>query len=286
MRIKKIKVFTLLACILGLTIGSYQLYMYFMAEAFYVKKFRSTHDIQLKKYDPSDPLNLAGFETLHISGSNRPVFEDLKQRLPEVKGKTYIVDLTGGEQLYYRGIYPNEFLGRTHKDQRHFNSKVRRFLVNGFSEFKAEDFVTEEVLAKQYGFEYVKLFNERGLTPRGKMIDDIIKLVESINPEDWLHFHCSAGRGRTTVAMVFVDILKNGRTVPLRDIVRRHHLFGGEDLFDTEVWANGTYTVEKLSRRKQRIMDFYQYVNDPEGYGKRGWVEWCHYRNNDAINDG
>jgi hypothetical protein len=274
-------------CILMLTVagiigGGYGTYRHFMSEAFSVQRFRSTHDIKIKDKD----VDLTGLETLNVSGSNRPVFADLKERLKHVKGKIYVVDLTGGEQTFFKGKYPIEFLGRRVEDQRHFVFKVRRFLVNGFSEFKPEDFVSEAEMAKNHGFEYIQLYNERGLTPRGKMLDDIVKIVESIGPDDHIHFHCSAGRGRTTVAMVVVDILKNGRRVPLDHIIRRAHLMGGENLYDTEVWANGTYTLEKLTSRKQRIIDFYKYVNDPEGYGKRSWVDWCHLNNKDGLNDG
>lgn len=266
-----------------IAIASYGTYVHVMSEGFHVQRYRSTHEIKIAK---EEDVDLTGLEDLHISGSNRPVFADLQEKFKHVKGKVYIVDLTGGEQTYYKGKYPLEFLGRTQKDQRHFINKLRRFLVNGFSPLNQQDFVSEGDLAKQYGFEYIQLFNERGLTPRGKMIDDLIKIIQSVGPDDWIHFHCSAGRGRTTVAMVLVDILKNGKKMPLDPIVRRAYLMGGENLFNTDVWANGTYTIEKLTSRKQRIIDLYRYTNDPEGYGKRTWQDWCHFVGQDQVNDG
>ncbi len=260
----------------------YGAYSYILADAFRVKRFRSTHNITISK---EEDVNLAGLEDLRISGSNRPVFSDLKDKLKHVKGKIYLVDLTGGEQIYYKGIYPLEFLGRSERNQKHFINKLRRFLVNGFAPFKEEDFVSESVLAHQHGFEYIQLYNHRGYTPEDQLVDKIIKIINSVEPDDWIHFHCSAGRGRTTMAMVLTDIIKNGKKVPVDHIVRRAHLMGGENLFNTEVWANGTYTKETLERRKHRIIEFHEYVNDPEGYGKRDWVEWCHLNNKGDVGD-
>ena len=48
------------------------------------------------------------------------------------------------------------------------------------------------------------------------------------------------------------------KTVSLEDIVQRQHLLGSEDLLDTTVWRNGTYTQEQLEKRKRFIEKFYE----------------------------
>jgi hypothetical protein len=256
----------------GLGIGT-KTYLKYMSEAIWVKHYRSTQSPKTEQYPF---LNLTGLQDLRISGSNRPIFSDIKNKLNQVKGKIYIVDLTGGAQPYLHGKYPLDFLGFSAKKPNKPELRIRRFLVNGWSDFDPSKFVSEEVVAKQHGFEYRKFFNDRGITPSAQVVDDLIKLIESVEPDDWIHFHCLGGNSRTTMAMALVDILKNGKKIPLEDIIQRQFLMGGINLFDTTVWQKGSsYTAERLNARKKLMENLYIYVNDPEGYGKQRWSEWC-----------
>lgn len=85
-------------------------------------------------------------------------------------------------------------------------------------------------------------------------------------PKDaWLHFHCRGGRDRTTITMTIIDILQNGKNVSLENIVKRQNLLGGINLFDVKLWVRGTYSEDKLVKRKTFIESVYSYVNDPGG---------------------
>ncbi len=271
---KNLKYILLSILILGLSLGG--VWAWVMWDGVSLSYFRTCKDSVSQSLKG---VNLQGLSDLPVSGSNRIIFDDLKSKLKDVKGRIYIVDLTGGGQTYYKGIYPIDFFGLDSKHPELLKYQLRRWWVMGSQGSKPEDFIEEEHVVKSQGFEYINLYQRRRDTPAGDMVDRLISLVQNLPEGSWLHLHCRGGKGRTTSLMVMIDILKNGRQVPLEDIVKRHHLLGGINLFDTKVWKNGTYTKDQLIRRKQFIEDFYKYVNDPQGYGRQSWVQWCETNN-------
>ncbi len=69
--------------------------------------------------------------------------------------------------------------------------------------------------------------------------------------------------------MTLADILKNGRRVPLEEIVRRQHLLGGIDLF--QIPAPDGWKTEEAEARREFIRNFYRYVRS----GTRlSWSDW------------
>ncbi len=261
----------ILSLILVALAGSYYLVM---KDGIWVKHFRTTETVNIDKMKNVD---LTGIDRLRISGSNLIIFSDLKKKLSHIKGPIYILDLTGNGHMYYKG-YPTNFFGLK-KQRPGITYRLRQFLVNGFKPFDESLMRNEQEEAIQNGFLHKFLFLERRGVPTPEMVDQFISFVKELPKDAWVHLHCLAGKGRTTSVMVMMDILKNGRQVKLEDIVKRHHIMGGVDLFDTTVWDNGTYNEGQLLRRKEFIVNFYTYVNDPHGYGIHSWTEWCEKKN-------
>lgn len=280
---KKLKYGLLSVVLIAASAFSIKSYYSVMGEALKMQKFRSSHDpksVMDHKVKFDTPFNAEGIKDMHASGSNRPLFADLRKRLSHVKGKIYVVDLTGGSQPYLYGKYPEDSLGYTDRRKDKFDHKLRRFIIfGGFTPADPKEYVSEEVAAHNNGFEYVKFFNTRGKPPTSDIIDSIVHLVETMGEDDWLHFHCLGGKGRTTVALTLVDILKNGKKLPLETIVDRQHRMGGVNLYDLTVWKRSSYTVEGLTNRKMLIVNFYNYVNATDGYGKTSWSEWAKRHN-------
>lgn len=254
---------------LGFTVlaGSYYL---LMKDSIWLKHYRSTESIAI---DKKTNVDVTGLDNLRISGSNLIIFSDLKRKLSHISGPIYILDLTGNGHTYYKG-YPTNFLGLK-KDHPGITFRLRQLMVNGFRPFDKSDMQKEQDVAIQNGFLHKFLHLERRGVPTPEMVDQLIGFIQELPKDGWIHLHCLAGKGRTTSVMVMVDILKNGRQVKLEDIVQRHHLMGGVDLFDTVVWDNGTYSQDQLTKRKEFIENFYSFVNDPDGYGIHSWMEWC-----------
>jgi hypothetical protein len=193
----------------------------------------------------------------------------------------YIFDLQLEPHRFLAGLpehwygYPrSETFPQDLKDVK-FKHLLRRLIYTGKLVNSEKEAQTEKDVVESLGFHYIQTNQTRHRVPEAEQVDMFIKTIQELPNNAWVHFHCSAGQGRTSVAMVCYDILKNGKTVSLEDIVKRQHVLGSEDLFDTVVWKNGTYSKEMLENRKNFIVQFYRYVNDPKGLGVALWSAWC-----------
>lgn len=235
-----------------------------------------------------------GLAELHVSGSDRITQSSLQKALTDTAQPVYVFDLQEEPHCFIQGLpthwYGYKFntlcagLPQTGKRIK-IKHALRRLLQTGKLMHTPQDTQTEKEIIEQLGYHYCGTNQTRHRIPQNEQVDQFIETLNAIPAGSWIHFHCSAGRGRTTVAMVMYDILLNGKEVPLKDIIERHHLLGSENLFDTAVWANGTYTKEMLENRKNFIIKFYQYVNDPQGLGIASWKEWAktHNANTNAM---
>ncbi len=192
----------------------------------------------------------------------------------------YIFDLLGEEHYYIQGL-PERWYGYVYSTKvgevghkRSIRKKLHSLFYTGKLHHTPNEAQTEQELVKELGFNYLGSSQERHQVPTPEQVDSFIQAITELPNNSWVHFHCSAGKGRTTIAMVMFDIIKNGKNVALEDIVQRHQLLGSENLLDTKVWRNGSYTKEMLENRKRFILAFYQYVNDPEGLGVTSWENW------------
>ena len=138
------------------------------------------------------------------------------------------------------------------------------FVVNANSIFN------ENELASKYEIQYVRLPVTDHVKPDDEMVDRFLKLIENDCQESWIHFHCSAGRGRATTFMCLYDILKNGKDVSFHDILMRQSLIGGKCLLkfpSPTAWKYG-FAVE----RTEFLKEFYQFINERSQH--ESWSDW------------
>ena len=134
---------------------------------------------------------------------------------------------------------------------------------------------SEEEEVKKHGFQYKKVNIGGAFISSDKDIDEIIAFYDSKPPKSWYHFHCLNGKGRTSLLLVMLDIIKNAPRVSLEDIVKRQRFLGSEDLFDVEVWKGGSYSKNRLEQRKKFVEKFYQFVSQRKNAGGiQLWSEW------------
>jgi hypothetical protein len=227
-----------------------------------------------------NPPSRFGLDNLHVSGSSRITQSSLKNTFSAITHPVYIFDLQIEPHYFIQGL-PEHWYGYQRSEEIKQSLKglkikyvLRRLLKTKKLTHTKMDIQTEKDVVENSNFHYIGITQTRHRIPLKENVDHIIKILQTLPPNAWVHFHCSAGQGRTTIAMVMYDILKNGKKVPLADIVQRAFLQGSEDLFDTTVWKNGTYTKEMLENRKSFIVNFYRYVTDPKGLGIQSWKEW------------
>jgi hypothetical protein len=257
---------TLIFTGIGLFVG---LLLFLFGDAFINRNFRTMQD----KISATEKVDLRGLREIKASGGAAVHFADLKRRLSHIKEKKLIVDGMTEFHGYLMGI-PTTFLAYQARHRLNWKYKVRRFLLTGTQGICTAQVMPEKETTVRNGFYYVNLNAGSRFIPTHEKIDEIVQILENLDNDTWAHFHCHHGKGRTSMMLVMLDILRNAPTVSLQDIVKRQHLLGSENLLDTTVWARGTYTQEQLNDRRDFITQFYDFVCQRKAGGFQHWSEW------------
>lgn len=136
---------------------------------------------------------------------------------------------------------------------------------------EAQEIKTERQLVLAEGLDYYRLPVLDHARPQDEAVDRFIRLIRQLPSDVWLHIHCAAGAGRSTLFMAMYDILKNAKQVSLEDILFRQFLIGGKNflfLSEKEEWK-----VPLLLESVEFLQNFYQYCrerNDEE----ESWSSW------------
>lgn len=118
---------------------------------------------------------------------------------------------------------------------------------------------TEEELVTGSGARYYRIAAADLQPPDAEDVDRFIQLYRTLGPEDWLHFHCCAGNGRTTTFMTLYDMMRNYGKVSAADIIARQHFIGGIDLTDLNRKPG---KVEWSQQRLDAVNRFYRYCQE------------------------
>ena len=232
-------------------------------------KFRTTQD----KISATESVDLTGLDKLSASGGPIMNFVTLKKKLGFVTKPIIIVDGMKEHHGYIKDI-PITFFGyhRKKPDLRYF---FRRLFFTGTIQPQTAWIVQESEVAQKYGFGYANIkIDSKCVTPDVK-VDEFVAYFDQAPENVWFHFHCRHGKGRTSIALVMFDIMKNAPEVALEDIVRRQYLLGSVNLSDTEQWRkNSTYPSKALERRKKFIQEFYAFICQRKAGGMQVWSDW------------
>ncbi len=140
---------------------------------------------------------------------------------------------------------------------------------------KVTDVQTEEEACRERGVGYLRLNLLDHAFPGDQNIDRFISFANTLPNDTWLHFHCKAGKGRTTLLMALYDMMKNPQ-ISFHDIIYRQYMLGGEFIMypgnepDEQEWK-----IPLCQEKIEMIPLLYQYVkeNYQTGY-KMKWSEW------------
>ncbi len=236
-------------------------------------KFRTMQD----NISPHEKVDLRGLKEILASGGPIVNFPELKSKLHHVEHKIIVVDAI----RQYHGYMdfpllkevPTTFFAyeRRDPDLRHL---FRRLIFTGTIQIRPELVSPEKKLAEKYGFDYKNIkIDSRILTPDAS-VDAFVAYFDKLPTDVWVHFHCRLGKGRTSMMLVMADIMRNAPTVALEDIVKRQHLLGSENLFNTVARNGGTYFSSTLKRRKKFIEEFYTFICQRKAGKIQQWSEW------------
>ncbi len=236
------------------------------------------------------PRNFRVMEDLNISGSGQPSLTGLAMLYNEIRrkyyfdGNIYIVDLReeshgfairNGWEGFPVSYYENKNLANFFTPRNQIESieielltdmigRQFDFLPLGNEDKKlfkpvnvlVENVMTEHQKADELGFIYVRFPVTDMFFPEPAIVDQFINFVSSLRENDWVHFHCQAGHGRTTTFMVMYEILKNPEK-SLGEICARYDTNLIEHKVDN---GDHDYYVEAHNSRAEQLIDFFFYV--------------------------
>lgn len=231
--------------------------------------FRTMQD----KIEASESVDLTGLREISASGGPMPDFPTLKNQLGFVKQPIIIIDGMKEHHGYIKDL-PITFFGyyRKKPDLRHY---LRRLFFTGTFQEKPEQILHEREIAKHYGFGYQNVKIDSKLATPDAAVDEFVAYFDQAPQNAWFHFHCRHGKGRTSIALVMLDIMKNAPKVALEDIVRRQYLLGSVNLSDVAAWRkNSTYPSKALEKRKKFIEEFYAFIVQRKEGGAQTWSAW------------
>lgn len=267
----------------------------------YPGKYRTTNQPLSDKY-----INSKGLENLYASGSNQPtenqlntIIEDICLKTSFAKDQIYIIDLRQEHHLFINGKPFTEFTpcfggnaGKTTeqilKGEKELGDRLRTYpflyLHKVMKKFDCQHvgesqviqengkILTEKEMAERLGVNYIRFSVQDHFTPDPEIVDQFIAFIKSLPQNNWLHFHCRGGKGRTATFMVMYDILKNHPYIAFEDFFKRQVALGGKDL-SKNMKDIKTLKAADLNRFNF-IHHFYTYVMAIDGYRQSTWSEW------------
>lgn len=138
----------------------------------------------------------------------------------------------------------------------------------------------EQALTQSQGVGYLRLPTTDHCRPRDYEVDQFVSYEAGLKPGTWLHFHCRAGDGRTTVFMAMHDIINNADApgITLQDILTRQgpkpNGIGGIDL-SKEPSDQTVFDYPFSQDRVQFMQLFFAYVQEEKSGGfEVKWSDW------------
>lgn len=246
-----------------------------------------------------------GMDKLHISGScafSELEYEEILRHIPAKPDKIYDVDLRGETHGYINGAAVSWYKpkdwgnkGKSHayivNTEKELFAEIRRMPVinigilgankeiipGKYFTYKVEEAMTEEKMTARHGTKYLRLTLTDHLAPNHLEVDRFIRFCRTLPEDAWLHFHCFAGKGRTTTFMVMYDMIRNAGRVSFNDIVMRQFAIGGINL--TAYNPNKPAWRQKaVNERIEFLKNFYQYVLENPRLEKT-WTQWVKEKN-------
>lgn len=134
---------------------------------------------------------------------------------------------------------------------------------------------TEAEACAKRGLGYVRLTVLDHCFTDPRSLDDFIAFVQQLPADTWQHFHCKAGKGRTTMYMVFYDFLRNP-DVSEKDVIYRQYKLGGNFMYyQGDKPKEESFKVPLAKEKAEMIPLVYKYIqeNQPKGF-RNSWAQW------------
>ncbi|HEY6069742.1 MAG TPA: hypothetical protein VIU85_00105 [Chthoniobacterales bacterium] len=267
------------------------------------RNFRTTNDHLEAKSGQKIPVN-TGLADLRASGGGEFTADGFKLMLARTRGPVTVFDLRQETHIFVNGLPVSWFatndwinVGRTHDEILADEAERVKKLTPGTQivvrpgaaikkpgvtagaaqDVTVEHASTESEVVAANNAAYVRLTVTDHARPLDEEVDRFIVAVRALPANGWAHFHCEAGRGRTTTFMVLYDMLRNAKQVSLDDIARRQQMLG----YDYNVLRPsnpGDWRAPYTEDRITFVRAFYDYARANPGGQPQLWSEWLKSR--------
>jgi len=268
------------------------------------RNFRTTDQPPVVKEGRAPAIT--GLATLRASGGAEFTAAGLKLLLAELRGPVTVFDLRQETHLFIDGepvswMATNNWanVGRAHEAILADEAARARALSPGTKLALADasaiksgagagppeqvtvaHAATEREIVEAADARYVRLSVADHARPSDGEVDRFILAVRELPADGWAHFHCRAGKGRTTTFMALYDMLRNAREVSVEDIARRQELLGND--YDVLRPAEaGSWKAPITEDRIAFVRAFHAYARANPNGRPQLWSEWL--RNRAAV---
>ncbi|MDR5586994.1 phosphatase domain-containing putative toxin [Clostridium aquiflavi] len=244
--------------------------------------FRTTSN--LTNIQNKSSLNLKGLETLNTSGSQQFSKDNLDILTKSIESKLpiLIIDLRQ-ESHGFLNEYPISFANEkndsnlglskaavTFKEKKDLKSIKLNTPFNFYNHPEIsvipKEVLSEKQITKTHSLNYSRVPVTDTKLPTNEIIDCFINIVKECSKDNWIHFHCKAGFGRTTTFMIMYDMMKNYKNATSDEIVKRQ-------------LALASFNEKEISEfssndRVNFLNKFFNYCKDTNGNFDTTWSSW------------
>ncbi|WP_346967763.1 fused DSP-PTPase phosphatase/NAD kinase-like protein [Clostridium disporicum] len=101
------------------------------------------------------------------------------------------------------------------------------------------DFISNESqLVTEADMQYKRFAVKDNSAPTPDIVDEFVEFIKNKPDYIHLHFHCAAGKGRTTSFMVMYQAMKNNSNLTLEQLLSYQYNIGGVNLHDNNIQYN------------------------------------------------
>ncbi|HSX19833.1 MAG TPA: protein tyrosine phosphatase [Gammaproteobacteria bacterium] len=138
-----------------------------------------------------------------------------------------------------------------------------------------ESVETEQQLVAAFNAKYARIYALDHNKPDDVEVDNFINFVKNkVKTNDWLHFHCRGGGGRSSTFIAMYDMLRNAQDITFIEIMQRQAQMGNIKLSEMPTTLNKIWKADAAQERYAFLCKFYAYVLDPEGFQTQNWSAW------------
>ncbi|MBP3230815.1 MAG: protein tyrosine phosphatase, partial [Anaerovibrio sp.] len=139
---------------------------------------------------------------------------------------------------------------------------------------KVDSVMTEKEFVESMGVKYFRIPIMDYSAPTRANIDRFVEFYKSLPANAWIHAHCEAGVGRTTISLSMVDMIHNADKLSYDEIMTRQVLMGGQDVRKSAEKATDQYKKANYPKRAEFTRRFYDYAKAHPQLDI-SWSQWC-----------